>query len=102
MTVVQVAGDLAAGLALLSAGAVAWTRVRDSRTGPLLALAGATWLAGDVTGVLIYAHRGPLVHALLTFPTGRTRSKPLVVVIVLAYIDGLIPAVAREPWPRLR
>ncbi len=98
MTVVQVAGDLAAGLALLSAGAVAWTRVRDSRTGPLLALAGATWLAGDVTGVLIYAHRGPLVHALLTFPTGRTRSKPLVVVIVLAYIDGLIPAVAREPW----
>ena len=98
MTPAQVAADLSAGLALLSAGAVAWTRMRDSRTGPLLLLAGATWLAGDVSGALVYAHRGPLVHALLTFPTGRTRSKPTMVVIVLAYVDGLIPAVARGPW----
>ena len=98
MTLVPVAGDLTAGLALLSAGAVAWFRARDSRTGPLLVLAGTTWLAGDVSGVLIYAHRGPLVHALLTFPTGRTRSKPTRVVIALAYVDGLVPAVAREPW----
>ena len=74
MTPAQVAADLSAGLALLLAGAVAWTRMRDSRTGPLLLLAGATWLAGDVWGALVYAHRGPLVHALLTFPTGRTRS----------------------------
>ena len=61
-------------------------------------LAGATWLAGDVSGALVFAHRGPLVHALLTFPTGRTRSKPTMVVIALAYVDGLVPAVAREPW----
>ena len=98
MTPAQVAGDLIAGLALLSAGVVAWVRARHSRTGPLLVLAGATWLAGDVSGSLVYAHRGPLVHALLTFPTGRTRSKPTVVVIALAYVDGLIPAVARDPW----
>ena len=98
MTPVQVFGDLSAGLALLAAGAVAWIRARDSRTGSLLVLAGVTWLAGDVWGVLMYAHRGPLVHALLTFPTGRTRSRPTMVVIVLAYIDGLVPVVAREPW----
>ena len=98
VTPAQVAGDLIAGLALLSAGVVAWIRARDSRTGPLLVLAGATWLAGDVSGSLVYAHRGPLVHALLTFPTGRTRSKPTIVVIALAYVDGLIPAVARDPW----
>ena len=98
VTLLQVAGDLSAGLALLSAGTVAWIRARDSRTGPLLVLAGASWLAGDVAGLLIYAHRGPLVHALLTFPTGCTRSKPTLVVIVLAYIDGLVPTVAREPW----
>ena len=98
MSLLQVAGDLTAGLALLSAGVVAWIRARDSRTGPLLVLAGITWLAGDVSGVLVYAHRGPLVHAVLTFPTGRTRSKSTMVVIALAYVDGLVPAVARQPW----
>ena len=36
-------------------------------------LAGAAWLAGDVWSALVYAHRGPLVHALLTYPSGRTR-----------------------------
>jgi signal transduction histidine kinase len=61
-------------------------------------LAGVTWLAGDLAGVLVYAHRGPLVHAMLTFPTGRTRSKPLILVIALAYVDGLVPSVARAPW----
>ena len=98
MTLAQAAGDLGTGLALLGAGGVAWTRARDSRTGPLLVLTGVTWLAGDVASALIYAHRGPLVHVLLTFPTGRTRSKPIVVLIVAAYVDGLLPAVAREPW----
>lgn len=98
MTPAQGLGDLSAGLALLSAGAVAWARARYSGTGPLLLLAGVTWLAGDVVGALVYAHRGPLVHALLTFPSGRTHSKPLMVVIALAYVDGLVPAVAREPW----
>ena len=98
MSLLQVAGDLTAGLALLSAGAVAWIRARESRTGPLLVLAGITWLAGDVSGVLVYAHRGPLVHAVLTFPTGRTRSKSTMTVIALAYVDGLVPTVARQPW----
>ena len=35
-------------MALLAAGAVTWARARRSRIGPLLVLAGATWLAGDV------------------------------------------------------
>ena len=98
MTLAQAAGDLGAGLAMLSAGVAAWNRARDSRTGPLLVLAGLTWLAGDLVGALVYAHRGPLVHALLTFPTGRTRSKPTIVVIVATYVDGLVPAVARDSW----
>lgn len=98
MTLAEAVADVAAGVALLAAGAVTWARARYSRTGPLLVLAGATWLAGDVASALVYAHRGPLVHALLTYPSGRTRSAPIVAVIAMAYLDGLVPAVARSPW----
>jgi signal transduction histidine kinase len=98
VTHAEAVADVAAGVALLVAGAVTWARARGSRTGPLLALAGAAWLAGDVASALVYAHRGPLVHALLTYPSGRTRSAPIVAIIALAYVDGLVPAVARSPW----
>jgi signal transduction histidine kinase len=95
------AADLATGLALLTAGVVTWARASRSGTGPLLALAGVVWLAGDAWSALAYAHRGPLVHALLTYPTGRTRSPALLVVIALAYVDGLAPELARAPWPTI-
>jgi signal transduction histidine kinase len=97
VTAPEAAADLAAGLALLAAGAVAWARAARSATGPLLALAGTAWLAGDVWSGLVYAHRGPLVHALLTYPSGRTRSRPTIAVIALAYVDGLVPEMARAP-----
>ena len=58
-------------------------------------LAGAAWLAGDVWSALVYAHRGPLVHALLTFPTGRTRSPLIVVVIAVGVRRRAGPRVAR-------
>ena len=80
------------------AGAATWARAPRSGTGPLLALAGAAWLAGDAWSALVYAHRGPLVHALLTYPSGRTRSPAIVAVIAVAYVDGLVPEVARSPW----
>ena len=101
MTLAEAAADLAAGLALLAAGAVTWARVPRSGTGPLLALAGAAWLAGDAWSALVYAHRGPLVHALLTYPSGRTRSPLIVGVIAAAYVDGLVPNLARAPWPTI-
>jgi signal transduction histidine kinase len=94
-------GDLAAGGALLVAGLVAWSRGRESRTGPLLVLAGGTWLAGDAASQLVHQHRGPLVQVLLTFPTGRTRSVPIITLVVLAYVDGLVPPLARAPWPTI-
>lgn len=98
MILAEAAGDLTAGAALMTAGIVTWARERHSRTGALLVLAGLTWLAGDVAATLVHAHRGPLVHVLLTFPSGRTRSKPIMAVIAAAYVDGLVPAVARLPW----
>ena len=78
-----------------------WARVPRSGTGPLLALAGAAWLAGDAWSALAYAHRGPLVHVLLTYPSGRTRSPLIVGVIAAAYVDGLVPNLARAPWPTI-
>ena len=98
MTVAEAVADVATGVALLAVGAVTWSRAHHSRTGPLLALTGAAWLAGNVASALVYAHRGPLVHTLLTYPSGRTRSAPIVAVIAFAYLDGLAPAVARSPW----
>jgi signal transduction histidine kinase len=95
------AADLAAGLALLSCAAVGLARRPGSLSGPLAALAAATWFAGDLSPALVYAHRGPLVHLLLSFP-GDRRPRPVArIVIAAAYIDGLVPAVARSDVPTI-
>jgi signal transduction histidine kinase len=94
-------GDLVAGLALLTGGAAAWALRPGSRSGPLAVLAGVAWFAGDLAGVLLYAHRGPLVHLLLTYPRGRVDSRPAAVVIGVAYVDGLFPELARSEWPTI-
>ena len=95
------AGDLLAGLALMAGGAATWARRPGSRSGPLSVLAGVAWFAGDLTDVLLYAHRGPLVHLLLTYPSGRVGSRATAVVIGAAYVDGLIPELARSEWPTI-
>ena len=90
------AADVAAGLALLAAGIATWARASRSGTGPLLALAGVAWLAGDVWSSLAFAHRGPLAHVLLTYPSGRTSSRVTMLVVAAAYVDGVVPALARS------
>ena len=62
---------------------------------------GVTWFAGDLSSALLYAHRGPLVHLLLTYPRGRTSSRITLLVIAAAYVDGAIPEVARSEWATL-
>ena len=94
-------GDLAVGLALLACGAVAWTRRPRAGAGPLMLVSGVAWFAGDLWSVLLYAHRGPLVHLLLTYPSGRISSRVALIVIAAAYADGLIPDLARSEWGTL-
>ncbi len=48
-----------------------------------------------------HAHRGPLVHALLTFPTGRMRSRLVVASSRWRTSTGSCPPLARAPWPTL-
>jgi signal transduction histidine kinase len=94
-------GDLAAGLTLLGGGALAWTRRPPAGASPLMLASGVAWFAGDVSSALLYAHRGPLVHLLLTYPGGRTSSRIAFVVIAAAYVDGLIPDLAQSGWTTL-
>ena len=93
--------DLIAGLVLVGGGVLAWSRRPRAGAGPLMLLTGVTWFAGDVWNTLLYAHRGPLVHLLLTYPSGRTSSRITRLVIAAAYVDGLIPALARSEWTTL-
>ena len=89
------AGDLAVGLVLVGCGAVAWERRAWSRVGPLMALAGFTWLVGGFGAALLYLHRGPLVHLHLSYPTGRLPTRLSRWVVIAAYVDASIVALAR-------
>jgi signal transduction histidine kinase len=94
-------GDIAVSVALVGGGAAAWTRPAARRSAALMLLTGGAWLAGDAVPALLYAHRGPLAHLLLSYPDGRVRSRVAKVVIAAAYVDGLIAPLARAAWPTI-
>jgi hypothetical protein len=96
--------DLATGSIIQVAGFVAWLRVPGSRIGALLVLTGIAWFAGnfahsEMAGVawlasqLVLLHRGPLVHALLTYPGGRASTPAERVAVALGYGAALLPEV---------
>ena len=58
--------------------------MRRAETGPLMVVTGLAWFACDLSSALLYAYRGPLVHLLLTYPSGRTSSRVTLLVIAAA------------------
>jgi signal transduction histidine kinase len=103
-----VVADFVVGLVLLGCGAVAWTRRPESRTGLLLAVAGVAWFLGtfaasgrsgyaDFGALFLTLHRGPLVHALLSYPTGRLETWTERAAVVFAYLVSAIAAAGRSP-----
>jgi signal transduction histidine kinase len=88
--------DLTVGWAFVAAGLVASRRRPDSRSGLLMALEGLSWfftnlqgsgvttlvLAGVLVGVL---NEAILCHLVLTFPTGRTSSRPELAFVLVIY-----------------
>ena len=72
----RAAADLTVGWTLVGCGLVAWERRPALRFGPLMVAAGGAWFLGTYATAALYLHRGPLVHALLSYPTGRL-SRPL-------------------------
>jgi hypothetical protein len=80
-----IAAHVAIGMAFMLVGLLAWWRLPNNRTGPLMTLAGAVfytsdlgWLRTPWTYVIADEWRGlfyaVLFHLLLAFPSGRLRS----------------------------
>ena len=92
------AADFTVGCMLLVCGTVAWQRRPESRVGPLMGLAGATWFLGNIGRPLLYLHRGPLVHLHLSYPTGRLPTRLAAAVVVVAYVDAIVEPLAANDW----
>ena len=88
--------DLAVGWILIGCGFVAWERRPESRVGAIMSLAGFTWFLGTAFEQALYLHRGPFVHLLLSYPTGRVPTRLARAVVVAAYVDGAIEPLARN------
>ncbi|MGZ4209071.1 MAG: sensor histidine kinase [Actinomycetota bacterium] len=109
--------DLLVGLALMSAGLIAWARRPDGRVGELLTLAGFAWFIGnyanaDVPAVFSLAHAFeglsvvPLVHAILAYPSGRVQTRLersyLAILWTWVLFVGVINAISVDPAYDLR
>ena len=99
--------DLAVGWTLIVCGLIADGRRPSSRTGALMVMTGFTWFAGNFTSVdvepiawvsaaALYLHRGPLIHAVLSFPTGRLASAPDRTVVAVGYVVAALTPIARN------
>jgi signal transduction histidine kinase len=96
-------GDVVVGCLVMAAG-VSAVLLRPLRAmGLVLTTAGAAWflgdfatvpgVIGDVSGMLVFVHRGVLAHAVFALPTGRLGSMRRRVAAVVAYALSLIPAI---------
>jgi signal transduction histidine kinase len=96
--------DLLVGWAFISGGLIATDRRPESRSGPLMAVTGFTWFLGNFVGVEagfvswiaargIYWHRGPLVHMILAYPSGRVSSRLSRVAVGVGYAAAIVTPV---------
>ena len=90
-----VAADLVVGLVFIGSGSAVLVAGRARLTGLLLAAVGLAWFAGSIWPSLEYLHRGPLLHLLAMYPTGRfvLRSVPAnrahMVAVLAAYVANV-------------
>jgi signal transduction histidine kinase len=93
--------DLAVGWCFVGCGFVASARRPASHSGALMSATGFSWFLGNFAGVgsasvawlaahAVYLHRGPLVHLVLTYPSGRTSSRLTRTAIAVAYAAAII------------
>ena len=77
--------DLVTGWIVQTAGLIAWWRMPSSRIGPLLVASGVAWFIGngavsnlawiaEASERLRFLYRAFVIHALVTYPTGRAES----------------------------
>ena len=96
--------DLAAGWWMIACGLVASARGTGSRVGVLITASGFLWFAGNFTdsrvgfvaamsAQVIYLYRGPLLQALLAFPSGRPRGVWGWSSVAVAYATAAVPGI---------
>ena len=101
------AADLAVGLVFVVCGLVIWAR-RENPTGPLFVAVGVFWFLGtfaasgdsgyaDFGAIFLTLYRGPLVHALLSYPSGRLERRMEWAAVTIAYVISAIPDIGQSP-----
>src|SRR6478609_6420499 len=85
--------DLAVGWAFLACGLIAWSKRPESLSGALMVATGLAWFAGTFSDQLLYLHRGPLVHLVLAYPSGRLNGRLELSVAVVAYGTAFTPQI---------
>jgi signal transduction histidine kinase len=99
--------DLAVGWSFIACGLVGRWRRPDSRTGSLMAAVGFTWFLWNFASVdvptiawlathALYLHRGPLIHCVLAFPSGRLASGSDRATVAVGYVAATVTPIARN------
>jgi signal transduction histidine kinase len=94
---------LLTGWLVAACGLAAWIREPVSRTGPLLVLVALTWFIGgfrwvlwepaaELAATLDLLYLGVASHAILTFPTGRSGSLAVRMIVAAGYAASVVPA----------
>jgi signal transduction histidine kinase len=100
--------DLLTGWALIACGLVAAGWRPLSRSGDLLMATGIAWflpnfnylepaILGQVLAAMVFVHRGPLLHLLFTYPSGRASSQLTRTAIVSGYVAAFAYPVWQHP-----
>jgi signal transduction histidine kinase len=88
--------DGVTGVVLVVCGVIAWGHRSARRIGVLMIAAGLAWFLGTLLPVVLFLHRGPLVHLHVSYPTGRLRRRFATATVVLAYIAAVVEPLARN------
>jgi hypothetical protein len=84
--------DMLVGVVWIGVAVSLWPRERTRRAAAISAGFAATWLAGSIEPALVVLHRGPLMHLVLAYPTGRLDSGIARLVVSAAYVQGALGA----------
>ena len=91
------AADVVVGLVWLLTGGLLLAARGRRATGLLMAVTGLAWLVGSVVEPLVLVHRGPFAHVMLAYPGGALVGLVERLVVVAAYLQGLVLPVGRTP-----
>jgi signal transduction histidine kinase len=93
--------DLIVGWSFIACALYAWESAEARGQSILMAMTGIGWFLGNFSPALLYLHRGPLVHLLLTYAGWRVRSRLDLIALVTFYAAALATPVWRNEFASL-